>query len=103
MSVCVSVHISDIIVLLHLSPLYDVLDHKTIYFIKAYHLVMTMIETKIQIQRQRHTDKDKYKVLPRSNVCYFFQKGVQGLKSLYWLSSCDEKDKDKDKNKDTIL
>ena len=54
--------------------------------------------TKRQIQRQRHTDKDKYKVLPRPNVCYFFQKqGVQGFKILYWLSSCDDKDKDKDK------
>ena len=46
------------------------------------------ILTKRQIQRQRHTytDKDKYKVLPRLNVCYIFQKqGVQGTKILYWL------------------
>ena len=56
------------------------------------------ILTKRQIQRQRHTytDKDKYKVLPRPNVCYIYQKqGVQGFKILYWLSSCDDKDKDK--------
>ena len=51
-------------------------------------------------QRQRHTDtdKDKYKVLRRPNVYYIFQKqGVKGFKILYWLSSCDDKDKDKDK------
>ena len=66
---------------------------------------MTMTETntykKRQIQRQRHTyiDKDKYKVLPRPNVCYIYQKqGVQGFKILYWLSSCDDLDKDKDRN-----
>ena len=62
---------------------------------------MTMTETinlsntKRQEQRQRHTytDKDKYKVLPRPNVCYIYQKqGVQGFKTLYWLSSCDGKD-----------
>ena len=55
------------------------------------------ILTKRQIQRQRHTytDKDKYKVLPRPNVCYIYQKqGVQGFKILYWLSSFDDKDKD---------
>ena len=54
--------------------------------------------TKRQIQRQRHqdTDKDKYKVLPRPNICYIFHKqGVQGFKILYWLSSCDDTDKDK--------
>ena len=37
---------------------------------------------KRQIQRQRHTyiDKDKYKVLPRPNVCYIYQKQrVQGF------------------------
>ena len=46
------------------------------------------ILTKRQIQRQRHTytDKDKYKVLPRPNVCYIYQKqGVQGFEILYWL------------------
>ena len=55
------------------------------------------------MQRQRHidTDKDKYKVFPRPNICYFFQKqGVQGFKILYWLSSCDDKNKDKVKDKD---
>ena len=54
--------------------------------------------TKRQIQRQRHpdTDKDKYKVLPRPNICYIFHKqGVQGFKILYWLSSCDDTDKDR--------
>ena len=55
---------------------------------------------RILTKRQRHTytDKDKYKVLPRPNVCYIYQKqGVQGFKILYWLSSCDDKNKDKDK------
>ena len=54
--------------------------------------------TKRQIQRQRHpdTDKGKYKVLPRPNICYIFHKqGVQGFTILYWLSSCDDTDKDK--------
>ena len=44
--------------------------------------------TKRQIQKQRHTDKDKYKIPPRPNVCFIFQKqGVQGFMILYWLSS----------------
>ena len=54
--------------------------------------------TKRQIQRQRHpeTDKDRYKVLQRPNICYIFRKqGVQGFKILYWLSSCDDTEKDK--------
>ena len=51
--------------------------------------------TKRQIQRQRHTDKDKYKVLPRPYICYIFHKqGFQGFKILYMLSSCDDTDKD---------
>ena len=57
---------------------------------------------RILTKRQRHTytDKDKYKVLPRPNVCYIYQKQRvqalnQGFKILYWLSSCDDKDKDK--------
>ena len=34
-------------------------------------------------------------VLPRPNVCYIYQKqGLQGFKILYWLSSCEDKDKD---------
>ena len=47
---------------------------------------------RILTKRQRHTDTDKYKVLPRPNACYM--QGVQGFKILYWLSSCDDKDKD---------
>ena len=40
-------------------------------------------------------------MLPRLNVCYIYQKqGVQGFKILYWLSSCDDKNKDKVKDKD---
>ena len=74
---------------------------QTIYFLKAYHLVMTMTATETykntntKTKTHTHTDKDKYKVLPRPNVCYIYQKqGVQGFKILYWLSSCDDKDKD---------
>ena len=58
---------------------------------------LTKRQVQRQIQRQRHTeaDKDKYKVLPRHNVSYIFQKqGVQGFRILYWLSSYDEKDKE---------
>ena len=33
---------------------------------------------KRQIQWQRHTDKDKYKVLLRPNVCYFFSSKAWG-------------------------
>ena len=42
----------------------------------------------VRFSRQRHPDTDKYKVLPRPNICYIFHKqGVQGFKILYWLSS----------------
>ena len=57
---------------------------------------MTMTETNTYKTKQRHTytDKDKYKVLPRPNVWYIYQKqGVQGFEILYWLSSCEDKDK----------
>ena len=34
-------------------------------------------------------------MLPRPNAYYIFQKqGIQGFKILYFLSSCDDKDKD---------
>ena len=63
---------------------------QTIYFLKAYHLVMIMTKTKTykktntMTKTHTHTDKDKYKVVPRLNVCYIFQKqGVQGFKILY--------------------
>ena len=88
--VCVSVHICDILLLLHL---------QAIYFLKPYHLVMTMTKTKTykktETKTKTQTDKDKYKVLTRPKICYFFSKaGVQGFKILYWLSSCDDKDKE---------
>ena len=62
-----------------------------------------MTETNTYKTKQRHTytDKDKYKWLPRPNVCYVYQQqGVQGFSILYWLSSYDDKDKDKNKDKD---
>ena len=49
---------------------------------------------KTNTKTKTHTHKDKYKMPPRPNVCYIFQKqGVQGFKILYWLSSFDDKDK----------
>ena len=51
--------------------------------------------TKRQIQRQRHTytDKDKYKVLPRPNVCYIFEKqGVKGYQIGYFLQKLQTKE-----------
>ena len=58
---------------------------QTIFFLKAYHMVMTNCHwqwpsrrlTNRQRQRQRHTDTDKYKVLPRPNVYYIFQKDLR--------------------------
>ena len=45
--------------------------------------------------KDKYKDKDRYKVLPRPDVCYIYQKqGVQEFKMWYWLSSCDDKDKD---------
>ena len=58
---------------------------------------MTMTKTKTYKKTNTKTvdtHTDKYKVLPRPNVYYIYQKqGVQGFKILYWLSSCDDKDK----------
>ena len=98
MSVRLSVHICDILLLLHLSPLYDVPEIQTIhniYFLKAYHLAMAMTATKTykktKTHRQRQIQSDS-----KTQCMLFFQKqGVQGFKILYWLSSCDDKDKDK--------
>ena len=53
------------------------------YFLKAYHLEMTMTETKTykKTNTNTKTHKDKYKVLPRPNVGYIFQKqGVEDIK-----------------------
>ena len=65
-------------------------------------MIMTKTKThkKTNTKTKTHTHrKGKYKVLPRPNVYYIFQKqGVQGFKILYWLSSYDDKDKDKDTN-----
>ena len=79
--VCVSVHICDILLLLHL---------QAIYFLKPYHLVMTMTKTKTykktETKTKTQTDKDKYKVLTRPKICYFFQK--QGSKDLKYYIGC---------------
>ena len=56
---------------------------------------MTKTKTYKKTNTNTKTHKDKYKVLPRPNVCYIYQKqGVQGFEILYWLSACDDKDKD---------
>ena len=90
-------HICDILLLLHLSPLYDVPDHTNHKFSESL-LSGDDNDRDKYLQIDKCKDKDKCKVLPRPNVCYFFQKqGVQGFKILYWVSSCDDKDKDKDK------
>ena len=52
-----------------------------IYFRKAHHLVMKMT----QLQMASKTQCMLY--LPKA--------GVKGFQILYWLSSCDDKDKDK--------
>jgi len=100
--VCPSVHTCDILLLLHLSPLYDDPESRPYKPYIFWKLIIWWWQwpRRILTKRQRHTytDNDKYKVLPRPNVCYIYQKqGVEGFKILYWLSSCDDKDKDKDK------
>ena len=70
---------------LHLSPSYDVSDLPNHIFSESS-----------PPGDENDRDKHKYKVLPRPNVCYICRKqGVKGFKILYWLSSCDDKDKDK--------
>ena len=76
------------------SALYDVLDHTHHIFSESL-LSGDDNDRDKYLQIDKCKDKDKCKVLPRPNVCYFFQKqGVQGFKILYWLSSCDDKDND---------
>ena len=60
-------------------------------------LVMTMTETKTY---KKTNTKTRTKCFQDPMYAIFFSKqGVQGFKILYWLSSCDDKDKDKDKDK----
>ena len=76
MSVCLSVHICDILLILHLSPLYDVPDH-------ANHIFSESLSSgddndrdeylKKDKYKYKDTDKDKYNVLQRANVCYIFE------------------------------
>ena len=67
----------------HLSPLYDILDHAICITNHIYSESLSSGDGNNQqrhIKRQRHRDRDKYKVLQRPNVCYIFQKQrVQGF------------------------
>ena len=135
MSVCLSVHICDILLILHLSPLYDVPDHANHIFSESlssgddndrdedlqkdkykekdtqtptktntkcfqdlmyaifikYYIDCLLVMTKTKTNRQRQIQSSS-----KTQCMLFFQKqGVQGFKILYWLSSCDDKDKDK--------
>ena len=75
---------------------------QTIYFLKAHHLVMTMTETKTYKKTNTKTKTHIQRQIQSSSktrwqcMLFFFQ----GFKILYWLSSCDDKNKDKDKVKD---
>ena len=98
MYVCVSVCVSSSVTFPFISTVWCFRPNKPYIFWKLIIWWWQWLR-RILTKRQRHTytDKDKYKVLPRPNVCYIYQKqGVQGFKILYWLSSCDDKDKDKD-------
>ena len=95
LSVCPSVHRRDIS-LFHLYNMCKTM--QTIYFLKAYHLAMTMTETKIYKKKNTNTKTHRQRQIQsdsKTQCMLFFQKqGVQGFKILYWLSSCDDKDKD---------
>ena len=54
---------------------------------------MDVVDTKTNTKTKTKTNTTCF---PGPNVCYIYQKqGVQGFEILYWLSSCDDKDKDK--------
>ena len=81
---------------------------QTIYFLKAYHLVTIMTETKTykKINTKTKTHRHRERQIQGASkthcmlyICYIYiyQKlGVQGFKMWYWLYSCDDKDKDKE-------
>ena len=91
---------------LHLSPLYNVLDHTN-------HIFSESLSS--GDDNEKDVDKYKYKdtqTQTKTNTTCFQdpmyaifikKKEVQGFKILYWLSSCDDKDKDKDKDKVNIF
>ena len=57
---------------------------------KTYKKTSTKTNTKTKTHRQRQIKSDsKTQCMP-----YLSTSGVQGFKILYWLSSCDGKDKD---------
>ena len=66
---------------LHLSPSNDVLDHTNHIFSES---LSSGDDNEEYLQKDKDKDTAKYKVLPRPNVCYIFQRqGVQGFKILY--------------------
>ena len=85
----------------HLSALYYVQDHTN-------HILSESLSSDDAIDGDKELQKDKYKdkdtQTETNKKCFqdpmyafFFQKqGVQRFKILYWLSSCDDKDKDRD-------
>ena len=85
MSARVCVHICDILLILHLSPLYDIPDHTN-------HIFSESISSGDDIDRDKDLQKDKYKDTQTQtktnkdpcNVCHIFQKqGVQGFRIVY--------------------
>ena len=68
------------------------------YFLKAYCLVMTMTETKTYKKNTNTKTRHRQSASKTQCMLYYSKAGVQGFEILYWLSSCDDKDKDKETN-----
>ena len=66
---------------------------QTINFLKAYYLVMTMTKTETYKKTKTHRQRQTQNASKTQCMLFFQRQGFQGFKILYWLSSCDDKDK----------